>query len=80
MNTPNAIARLIAEALDAHRADPAAHVAYVTLDSSGAFALPILDTDPAAPTNGGGLVYLFDDGSGVELRIITAAGVITVGP
>ena len=79
-STIAALAALLSDAVDTHRADPTAHAQYVTLDDSGALALPVLDTDPAAPTNGGGLVYLFDDGSGVELRIITAAGVVTVGP
>ena len=80
MHTPNALATLIAEAITAHTTAPAPHPQYAPLDPIGALVLPLLDTDPPAPTNGGGLLYLFDTGSAVEVRVRTAAGVVTVGP
>jgi len=79
-NAPNALAALVATALADHLATPNPHPQYATITTGGALELPILDTDPPAPTNGGALLYVHDSGGGVTLRVRTAAGVVTVGP
>jgi hypothetical protein len=46
---------------------------------SGTLLLPLLSADPPAPATGA-LIYVFDTGAGVELRVRTAAGITTIGP